>query len=261
MRSLLLAGAAAFFMVAAAAPATAQTSMSSGKQDKRGDTKGASSGRKAQERGMRDIPRCARPLGTIGMVSPENQWWREFNLGNPEAILKVFVQESRCFTLVNRGRAMQSRAMERAMAESGELRANSNMGGGQVRAADFLLEPDIVSSNRNSGGGGIGAALGGMLGGRVGGALGGAISIKKKEANVTLSVVDTRSTEEQVSEGYARKTDIGFGGGGGAGWWGGLAAAGGGGYQNTEIGQVIVLAYLDAYIKMVDQLGGNIVEN
>ena len=36
----------------------------------------------------------------------------------------------------------------------------------------------------------------------------------------------------------------------------GLAAAGASGYQNTEIGQVIVLAYLDAYTKLVTQLGG-----
>ena len=42
----------------------------------------------------------------------------------------------------------------------------------------------------------------------------------------------------------------------GAGWWGGFAAAGASGYQNTEIGQVIVLAYLDAYKKLVTQLGG-----
>lgn len=28
------------------------------------------------------------------------------------------------------------------------------------------------------------------------------------------------------------------------------------GYQNTEIGQVIVLACLDAYIRLVTQLGG-----
>ena len=44
--------------------------------------------------------------------------------------------------------------------------------------------------------------------------------------------------------------------GSGAGWWGGFAAAGASGYQNTEIGQVIVLAYLDAYTKLVGQLGG-----
>lgn len=250
MRKVFLAAAVAVASLAvAAAPAQAQV------------TKGKSSGRKAQERGTKSIPRCTRVLGTIGMVPPENQWWREYNLGSPEAILKVFVQQSGCFTLVNRGRAMQSRAMERALAEQGELQAGSNMGGGQVRAADFLLEPDIVSANRNSGGGNIGGAIGGLLGGRRGilggiGAIAGGIDIKKKEANVTLSMVDTRSTEEYVVEGYARKTDIGFAGGGGAGWWGGLAAAGGTGYQNTEIGQVLVLAYLDAYIKLAQQLGG-----
>jgi hypothetical protein len=119
------------------------------------------------------------------------------------------------------------------------------------------LQPDIVSSNNNSGGGGFGGLVGGMLGGSLGAAIGGGISVKKKEANVTLSIVNARTTEEEaLTEGYARKTDIGFGGGGGAGWWGGFAAAGGAGYQNTEIGQVIVLAYLDAYIKLVTQLGG-----
>ena len=218
-----------------------------------------SSGRKAQTRGMQEMPHCDRPLGTIAMVPPEKEWWRELNLGSPEAILKVFVQQSGCFTLVNRGRAMQSRAMERALAEQGELQSGSNMGRGQVRAADYLLEPDIVSANRNSGGNNIGGAIGGILGRRGGaigalGAVAGGINLSKKEANVTLSMVDSRSTEEYVTEGYARKTDLGFAAGGGAGWWGGLAAAGGSGYQNTEIGQVIVLAYLDAYVKLVRQL-------
>ena len=35
-----------------------------------------------------------------------------------------------------------------------------------------------------------------------------------------------------------------------------FGAVGGGGYQNTDIGQVIVLAYLDAYKQLVTQLGG-----
>lgn len=244
MRKTILAAAVAIGALAiAATPADAQS---------------RSSGRKAQDKGMQEMPHCARPLGTISMVPPDNQWWREMNLGSPEAILKVFVQELGCFTLVNRGRAMQSRAMERALAEQGELQQGSNMGKGQVRAADFMLEPDIVGANRNSGGGNVGGAIGGLLGHHsVLGAIAGGININKKEANVTLSMVDTRTTEEFVTEGYARKTDIGFGAGGGAGWWGGLAAAGGSGYQNTEIGQVIVLAYLDAYIKLVHQLGGN----
>ena len=70
-----------------------------------------SSGRNEQARGMADIPQCAQPIGTIAIVEPENQWWREMSLGSPEAIIRVFVQRSGCFTMVNRGRSLASRAM------------------------------------------------------------------------------------------------------------------------------------------------------
>lgn len=236
---------------AIAIPASAQTS----------NTR-ASSGRNMQVNAMSEIPVCTRKLGTIAIVEPDNQWWRELNLGSPEAILKIFVQRSGCFGMVNRGRSMQSRAMERALADNGELQSGSNLGRGQVKAADYFLEPNIVTANRNSGGGGVGAAagaLGGLFGGagRVIGGLAGGINVKKGEASVTLSIVNARTTEEEaLVEGYSRKKDVSWGAGGGAGWWGGFAAAGATGYQNTEIGQVIVLAYLDAYIKLVTQLGG-----
>lgn len=238
--SVLVAVAAA--SVAISAPATAA--------DK-------SSSRKDQERGTAEIPRCTRNLGTVAIVEPDNQWWRQLSLGSPEAILRIFVQRSGCFTLVNRGRSMQSRAMERALAEQGELQEGSNLGRGQVKAADYFLQPDIVTTNNKSGGGGIGGALGGLLGNRLLGGIAGGLNVKKKEANVTLSVVNARTTvEEALVEGYARKSDLSWRGGAGGGWWTGFGAAGASGYQNTEIGQVIVLAYLDAYTKMVTQLGG-----
>lgn len=219
--------------------------------------KGESSGQKAQQKGEAQIPHCTHKLGTVAIVEPDNQWWRELNLGSPEAVIKVFVQESGCFSLVNRGRSMQSRAMERALADNGELQDNSNIGKGQVKAADYFLQPDIVTSNSNSGGGGAGAALGGLLGRGLLGGIAGGLSVKKKEASVTLSLVNARTTEEEaLIQGYARKSDISFGGGAGGGWWGGFAAAGATGYSNTDIGQVIVLAYLDAYTKLVGQFGG-----
>ena len=250
MLKTVISAALGTAMLAAAAPALAQTS----------NTK-ASESRKMQTNATQQIPQCARPIGVLAIVEPEDQWWRQLNLGSPEAIIKVFVQNSHCFTIVNRGRSMASRAMERAMADQGELQKGSNLGKGQVKAADYFLEPNIVSSNANSGGGGVGAAagaLGGLFGGfgHVVGGIAGGINVKKGEANVTLSVVNARTTEEYVVEGYARKKDISWGAGGGAGWWGGFAAAGASGYQNTEIGQVIVLAYLDAYTKLVGQLGG-----
>jgi hypothetical protein len=221
-----------------------------------------SSGRNEQTNGMAQIPVCSHKLGTLAIVEPDKQWWRELNLGSPEAIIKVFVAQSGCFSMVNRGGAMQSRAMERALADNGELQKGSRMGNGLVKAADYFLQPDIVTANQNSGGSNVGGAVGGLLGhfGGWGGAVGslaGGINVKKGEANVTLSLVNARTTEEEaLTEGYFRKRDLSFAVGGGAGWWGGFAAAGGGGYENTEIGQIIVLAYLDAYRKLVAQLGG-----
>jgi curli biogenesis system outer membrane secretion channel CsgG len=237
-------------LLAAAAASIALTGTSANAEDK-------SSARKEQERGTREIPQCYRNLGAVAIVEPDNKWWRELSLGSPEAILRIFVQRSGCFTMVNRSRALENRAMERALADQGELQAGSNIGRGQVKAADYFLQPDIVSTNTNSGGGGLAGALGGALGGRRFGGLLGGIKVKKGEANVTLLIVNARTTvEEALVEGYARKSDVSFAAGAG-GWLGGaFAGVGGGGYQDTQIGQIIVLAYLDAYTKLVSQLGG-----
>ena len=243
--------------LSAAALCALVTSMRAFAKEDRG-----SSAYQKQKNGELNIPVCRKRIGTIAIVEPDNQWWREYNLGSPEAIIKIFVQKSGCFGLVNRGRSMASRNMERAMADTGELQSGSNLGKGQVKAADYFLQPDIVTANNHSGGGGAGAALGGLLG-RGGGLLGGigavagGVSVNKKEASVTLSVVNARTTEEEaLTEGHARKSDVSFGGGAGGFGGGVFGAAGGGGYQDTAIGQILVLAYLDAYIKLVSQLGG-----
>jgi curli biogenesis system outer membrane secretion channel CsgG len=237
-------------MLSAAAAAIALTAQPAVAADK-------SSGRKAQEKGVAEIPVCSRKLGTIAIVEPDNNWWQALGLGSPEAVLKLFVMKSGCFSLVDRNKGLAGRNIERALADNGELQGGSNIGRAQVKAADYFIVPDIVSKNDRSGGGGLGAALGGFLGGSTFGSIAGNISVSKKEANVLLTLVNSRTTEqERMTEGYARKSDWSFGGGGGAGWWGGFASVGGGGYQNTDIGQVLVLAYLDAYKNLVTQLGG-----
>ncbi|QTD56687.1 CsgG/HfaB family protein [Parasphingorhabdus cellanae] len=218
---------------------------------------GKSKGQKAQERGVAEIPVCYKKLGTIAIVEPEQRWWVSYKLGSPEALIKTFVARSGCFGLVDRGRGLASRAVERALADSGELQRGSNIGKRQVKAADYVIVPDIISANANSGGGGVGGALLGGLGRRAFGGIFGGVKINKKEANVTLSLVNVRTTEmERITEGYSRKSDLKFGGGGGGFFGGALAGAAGGGYTDTQIGRVMALAYLDAYTKMVSQLGG-----
>src|SRR5262245_46194801 len=49
------------------------------------------------------MPRCAQPLGVIAVELPQRNWWTELQLGSPEALLRVFVQQSGCFIQVDRG--------------------------------------------------------------------------------------------------------------------------------------------------------------
>jgi curli biogenesis system outer membrane secretion channel CsgG len=215
-----------------------------------------SSGRKAQEKKAAEIPVCQKKLGTIAVVEPDNNWWQALGLGTPEAVIKLFTMKSGCFGLVDRGKGLASRNIERALADSGELQRGSNIGRRQVKAADYFIVPDLVSKNENSGGGGLAGIAGGLIGGTFG-ALAGGLSTSSKEATVVLTLVNARTTEqERISEGYFRKKDLKWAAGGGGGWWGGFGGVGGGGYSNTEIGQVITLAYLDAYVKLVNDLGG-----
>ncbi|HUO18678.1 MAG TPA: CsgG/HfaB family protein, partial [Steroidobacteraceae bacterium] len=201
------------------------------------------------------IPTCDKKIGTLAVTEPENKWWLQYNLDSPEALIKVFVSQSKCFTLLDRGKGLAAAEKERALAASGEMRGGSNIGKGQMKAADYVLVPDVVTKNGNSGGSRIGGILGGMLGG-VAGAVVGGISLKSKTADVVLTLTDVRSTEQvALEQGHYKKTDLGWGAGGGA-FFGGFAAAGASSYANTEIGQVVTMAYLDSYTKLVNDIKG-----
>lgn len=200
------------------------------------------------------IPTCDKKIGTLAVTEPENRWWQELQLESPEALIKVFVSQSKCFTLVDRGKGLAAAEKERALAGAGEMRGGSNIGKGQMKAADYVLVPDIVNKNSNSGGRHIGGILGGFVPGLAGAVLGG-ISLKSKTADVVLTLTDVRSTEQiSLQQGHAKKTDLGWGAGGGLGFFGGFAAGGASSYANTEIGQVVTMAYLQAFTKLVDDV-------
>jgi curli biogenesis system outer membrane secretion channel CsgG len=203
-----------------------------------------------------EIPVCTKKIGALAVVEPENKWWPALGLESPEALIKVFVSESKCFTLLDRGKGLAAAQSERALASSGDLRGGANVGKGQMKAADYVLVPDLVNKNANSGGKKVGAAVGGLFKGAVGGVAGG-ITLKSKTADVVLTLTDVRSTEQvALAQGHAKKTDLGWAAGGG-GLLGAFVAAGASSYANTEIGQVIAMAYLDAYIKLVDDVKAN----
>jgi len=199
-----------------------------------------------------EIPTCEKKIGTLAVTEPENKWWRALNLESPEALIKVFVSKSKCFTLLDRGKGMSAAQSERQLASSGEFRGGSNIGKGQMKAADYVLVPDIVNQNARAGGKNFGGLLGGVIGGAAGAVIGG-VSLKSKTADVVLTLTDVRSTEQvALAEGHAKKTDLGWAGGGGA-FFGAFAAGGASSYANTEIGQVVTMAYLDAFVKLVHE--------
>jgi Curli production assembly/transport component CsgG len=203
-----------------------------------------------------EIPTCTHKLGALAVHEPQNNWWGPLGLESPEALLKVFVMKSGCFTLVDRGAGFAMAQQERALASGGTLQGGSNVGAGQVRAADYILVPDIVSKNGNSGGSNVGGLLGGFLPGGFG-AIASSINVSSKTADVVLTVTNVRTSEQQaMEEGHGSKTDVGFNFGGGWGGWGGFGGAGISNYQNTAIGQVVILAYIDSYTKLVGDLGG-----
>jgi curli biogenesis system outer membrane secretion channel CsgG len=204
-----------------------------------------------------DVVRCQKPLGSISVVEPRGtNWWTGNQLSSPASLIKLFVNRSGCFTLVDRGAGLAAAERERSLASRGELRSQSNIGKGQMKSADYVLVPDIVTKNNNSGGNSFGGVLGRLIGGRAGAVLGG-IDLKRKTADVLLTVTDVRSSEQvAMAQGSAQKTDLRWRGGGIGGVPGGVLGAAAGGYSNTELGQVVGMAYIQAYNQLVGQLGG-----
>ncbi|HSR43560.1 MAG TPA: CsgG/HfaB family protein [Longimicrobiales bacterium] len=186
-------------------------------------------------------------MGTLAVVEPQDETLRalyRYELESPTSLIRMMVQESNCFIVVERGRALERMAQERELAASGQLAGGSNVGGGQMQAADFYLTPDVLFSEGDAGG--IGGAVGGLLGRGAGAIAGG---LKFKEAETSLLVTNTRSGVQVASaDGSARETDFG---GGALGFLGGGGAALGG-YTNTNEGKVIAASFLDNYNEIVE---------
>ncbi|MEX0645606.1 MAG: CsgG/HfaB family protein, partial [Parvularculaceae bacterium] len=182
----------------------------------------------------------------------EGQGWMRYNLGAPSVLIKAFIARSGCFTLLDRGAGLSALQKEQALASGGSLQKGSNIGAGQVKAADYVLVADIANTDSNAGGSAAGGIAGAVIGGRVGGLLGG-VKMKRVEAQTVLTLMNVRTSEIQATaEGSASKKDIGFVAGGGYGFGGAV----GGGYEDTEVGKVVTYAFLDAYRQIVGQLGG-----
>ncbi|MGH6649260.1 CsgG/HfaB family protein [Aquabacterium sp.] len=192
---------------------------------------------------------CNETLGTLAIEEDTNAPWyyqlRDHQLGSTVPVLRMMIQQSNCFVIVERGKSMNNVMREREFARGEESRAGSNFGKGQLVAADYTMSPSIQFSGKTGGG----SAFGG--GGTLGLIAGLAGSVSRNEASTTLLLIDNRSgVQISASEGSAKNFD--FGGFGAA--FGGGGFGGGGGYSKTPQGKVVMAAFADSYNQMVKAL-------
>ena len=111
-------------------------------------------GRAAARSRARPVPAARRATTASSIATSRWARWRSssrrtmctqslsrYGLQSPTGLIRMMIQQSNCFIVVERGNGMQNMMQERALQESGELRQNSNMGGGQMVSADFVLTP------------------------------------------------------------------------------------------------------------------------
>jgi len=260
MALTLLAGALA---LAVSAHAQGITDMKKGEG---GSAVQGSAGPSGTQGAASDLEHCDKPMGAMAVVEPQDYVIRalvKYQLGSPVGLIRLMVQQSNCFIVVERGMGMRNMMQERALDKSGELRQDSNMGGGQMVSADYILTPAVVFSENNAGG--VGGGLGGLgalfgRGGAAVGAIGGSVAggLKFKEAQTSMLLADSRSgVQVAAAEGSASKADFRLGGFlGGVG--GGVAGAAGlGGYSNTNEGKVIAASFADNYNGIVRAVRAN----
>ena len=196
-----------------------------------------------------ELAKCEKPFGILAVNEPQQQHmqiFQRYQLGSPAALLRTMAQNSKCFVVVERGLAMQNLKQERDLARSGEMQQDANMGGGQMKAADFVMTAAVQVSDPNAGG--VGGALGGVLGRTSPAFAAAGGGVKFKDAQTSLLVADARtSVQIAAAEGKARKTSFSLGAIG----YGGGAGAGLGGYSSTAEGKVIAASYLDNFNQLV----------
>lgn len=241
-----------FTQLALAASAVAVLSGCGSTTPSMGGNKGVvsgSAGGATAEGNNGQLEKCAETLGTIALDEDAQAPWyyelRRNSLGSTLPVLRLMIQQSNCFVIVERGRSMNNMMRERQLESSGEMRQGSNFQKGQMVAADYTMQPSIQFSGRTGG------AAAGLLTGKLSalGAVAG--NVKRNEASTTLLLIDNRSgVQIAAAEGTAGNFDFGLFG---AGFVSGLAG-GGGGYANTPQGKVVVAAFADSFNQMVKSL-------
>jgi hypothetical protein len=205
--------------------------------------------------GRSGIQRCDKPYGAVAVVEPQSYVMQALSrrgLQSPTSLIRLMVQQSNCFIVVDRGMGMQNLKQERELADAGELRAGANMGVGQMVPADYVLTPTVVFSEDDAGA--VGAAVSGVIS-RHNPLLGSVASgLKFQEAQTSIMLTDARSgVQVAVAEGSTRKADLNLS----TSLLGTRAGGTVGGYGKTNEGKIIAAALLDNFNNVVTVVRGD----
>jgi len=197
------------------------------------------------------LEKCTETLGTVNIDEQTSAPWygyymSRYQTGSTVPALRLLIQQSNCFVIVDRGRGLAARNREMDLMRGAEGRAGSNVGGGQIAAADYTMIPEVMLSDRGGtrGGGGLGGLLPGAIGAVAG-------TFSTNEAGTMLTLIDNRSTVQlAAAEGYSKNVDFGAMGA----IYAGFAGGAGGAFTSTPQGKVLMAAFTDSYNKMVVSL-------
>ncbi len=195
---------------------------------------------------------CPQSMGTVSIDEDTDAGWysayiARYNTGSTVPALRLLIQQSNCFVIVDRNRGLRAGMRERGLIRGDEGRAGSQYGGGQVAAADYTLLPEVIVSAKGGNQGGL-SALSGLFGsaGSAVGAIAGNFSTN--EAGTILTLIDNRSSVQlAAAEGYSQNVDFGVAGSLFSGGSSGRASA----FTSTPQGKVLMASFMDAYNKMV----------
>ena len=93
------------------------------------------------------LEKCKKKIATLAVVEPQDYEMlalSQYSLPSPTSLIRLIVQQSNCFIVLERGIAMQNLLQERTLSSSGELKQDQNMGKGQMITADYILTPTII---------------------------------------------------------------------------------------------------------------------
>ena len=211
-----------------------------------------SAGQKGAIGASSHLQKCSSPVGTVALNFDDryySSWYYRYNLPkSPIPLVRLMLQQSNCFTVVDRSRGLRAVKEELSLQEQGLLRKGSGIRKGQLVAADYTITPNIIFSEKNAGG--VGGSASNYFGkwGRWAGRLAG--NAKFRQAQTYLELIDNRSgVQTAAAEGSAQQTDLGAS----ANFFRGFGASVGG-WQNTNEGKLISAALLDALNKLVTQV-------